>query len=110
MGVSKYYIRHAEINDLPEIQKLFVDTISSICKYDYSQEQIKAWTSSMDNTQRWITKLVSQYFIVAVDESQILGYASLENNNYLDMFYVHKDFQRQGIAKGLFIEVKKRSN
>jgi putative acetyltransferase len=88
------------------MQKMFVDTISTICKDDYSPEQIKVWTSSIENTQRWTDKLTSQYFLIAELDNKIVGYASLENNEYIDFLYVHKDFQRQGIADRLYTEIE----
>jgi putative acetyltransferase len=88
------------------MQKMFVDTISTICKDDYAPEQIKVWTSSIENTQRWTDKLTSQYFLIAELDNKIVGYASLENNEYIDFLYVHKDFQRQGIADRLYTEIE----
>ncbi|MBK6265517.1 GNAT family N-acetyltransferase [Marivirga sp. S37H4] len=102
-------IRPSKLDDLKEMQKLFVDTITTICKADYSTEQINVWTSSIENTQRWTDKLTSQYFLVAELGNQIVGYASLENNNYLDFLYVHSDYQRQGIADKLYDEIEKEA-
>jgi len=102
-------IRQAKISDLAEMQKMFVDTISTICKNDYSQEQIRVWTSSIKNTQRWTDKLTTQYFLVAEFDNKIVGYASLENNDYFDFLYVHKDYQRQGIADQLYTEIVKEA-
>ncbi|MBK6858938.1 MAG: GNAT family N-acetyltransferase [Saprospiraceae bacterium] len=101
--------RHAKLDDLGEMQKMFVDTISTICKDDYSHEQIKVWTSSIKNTQRWTDKLSTQYFRIAEFDNKIVGYASLENNDYLDFLYVHKDQQRQGIADKLYSEIEKQA-
>ena len=109
MKSSKISIRLSNLSDLTEMQKMFVDTISTICKDDYSPEQIKVWTSSIENTQRWTDKLTSQYFLIAELDSKIVGYASLENNNYLDFLYVHKDHQRQGIADKLYSEIEKEA-
>ena len=101
-------IRSAGLPDLPEIQNLFVTTISSICIHDYSPDQINAWTSSIKNTERWSGKINSQYFLVALSDHKIVGFASLEKKDYLDFLYVHKDFQRRGIALKLYnlIEVE----
>ena len=101
--------RHAKLDDLGEMQKMFVDTISTICKDDYSHEQIKVWTSSIKNTQRSTDKLSTQYFRIAEFDNKIVGYASLENNDYLDFLYVHKDQQRQGIADKLYSEIEKQA-
>lgn len=105
----KISIRHSKLSDLTEMQKMFVDTISTICKDDYSPEQIKVWTSSIENTQRWTDKLTSQYFLIAELDNKIVGYASLENNDYFDFLYVHKDYQRQGIADRLYSEIEKEA-
>ena len=109
MNSSKISIRLSKLSDLRELQKMFVDTINTICKDDYSPEQIKVWTSSIENTQSWTDKLTSQYFLVADLDNKIVGYASLENNNYLDLLYVHKYHQRQGIADKLYNEIEKEA-
>jgi putative acetyltransferase len=109
MSNSKISIRFPELSDLAEMQKMFVDTISTICIEDYSPEQIKVWISLTENTQRWTDKLTSQYFLVAELDNKIVGYASLENNDYLDLLYVHKDYQRQGIADRLYSEIEKEA-
>lgn len=102
-------IRKTNLNDLTEMQKMFVDTISDICKQDYSPEQINVWTSSVENIARWVDKLNTQYFLVAISANKIVGYASLENNDYLDFLYVHKDYQRLGIASQLYNEIEKEA-
>lgn len=91
------------------MQKMFVETITAICKEDYSPEQIKVWTSSIKNTQRWTDNLTSQYCLVAELNDKIVGYISIENNDYIDLLYVQKDYQRQGIADKLYFEIEKEA-
>ena len=105
----KIELRQANLNDLEEMQILFVDTIKSTCKNDYNKEQINVWTSSVKNMERWKSILSNQYFIIAEVENKIVGYGSLENGNYIDFMYVHKDYLRQGIANLLFKSLKKKS-
>lgn len=95
-------LREAQFQDLPEIQKLFVDTIRHICKADYSPKQLEAWASGIENKERWQDRMHSQWVLVAKYETQIVGFCSLDKGNYVDLFYVHKDFQRMGVAKILF--------
>ena len=85
----------AKLSDLIEIQTLFLETIETVCKFDYSPEQIKVWTASIKNPKRWEDKLLRQYFIIAQIENIMVGFASLESNNYLDFMYIHKNFQRR---------------
>ena len=97
------------MSDLAEMQKMIVNSISTICRNDYSPEQIEVWTSSVENSQRWTHKLTSQHFLIAELENKIVGCASLENDDYLDFLYVHKDFQRIGIADKLYSEIEKEA-
>jgi len=109
MDNSQLTIRHALLSDLSEMKKLFVETIETICKNDYSPEQITAWTLSVKQTDRWIDKLLKQYFLVAQSQNKIIGYCSLEGNDYLDFLYVHKDFQQQGLANRLYNEIEREA-
>lgn len=109
MNKPQISIRHAQLSDLREMQEMFVDTIRAICREDYSPEQINAWTSAVGNTKRWNDKLTLQYFLIAEQGNKIVGYASLENNDYLDFMYVHKDYQRQGIANILYAEIEREA-
>lgn len=99
-------LRLSRSNDLREMQEMFMDTVLTVCKDDYSTEQIEAWTSTIENTQQWLGRIDSQYFLVAELDHKIVGYASLRDNNYLDLLYVHKDYQRRGIAAVLYAEME----
>ncbi|MDP3930224.1 MAG: GNAT family N-acetyltransferase [Bacteroidota bacterium] len=99
-------IRKVQIDDLEELQKLFVDTITTICKADYDEKQIEAWTSGVNNKQRWQNILTNQLVMVSQKDGKITGFCTL-NCNHIDLFYVHKDHQREGIAKKLYAEIVK---
>ena len=95
-------LRKGVLKDLQEILILFSGTIETVCANDYNNEQIVAWISSVNNTGRWHRLIEDQYFIVAVLNQKIVGFASLAHGDYIDVLYVHKDFQRQGIAQQLY--------
>jgi putative acetyltransferase len=106
---TEYVIRKGELVDLVEIQKLFLDTITEICKSDYDEDQIEAWTSdtkSNINRQRWIDTLTKQFVLVAQKDNEIIGFITLDNGNYIDFLYVHKNHQRQGIADSLYKNIE----
>ncbi len=103
-------LRRANIGDLEVIQNLFVETIKSTCTSDYSQEQIDVWTSSIENSKKWIHKIKTQYFIVAQIEDEIVGFGALKNQNYVDLLYVHKDHLRKGIAKQILNKLKNKAH
>lgn len=98
--------RVASQGDLNVLQELFVDTITAVCQKDYSPEQIKAWTASVQNTKRWTDLINDQYVLLAIDEKTIAGFASLKDDSYLDFFYVHKNYQSKGVAKQLYQKIE----
>lgn len=102
-------LRIGQLADLAEIQKLFLDTVNEICKTDYSTSQIEAWTLETlkgTNQQRWVDALMHQYVVVAQQDDRIVGFATLDKGCHIDFLYVHKDYQRQGIANALYAKIE----
>jgi putative acetyltransferase len=78
---------------------------------DYSLEQVTLWASAKEPLLNWQNKITTQYFLVAKINDQIVGFSSLaEATGYVDVLYVHKDFQRRGIAKKLLQSLEARAN
>lgn len=103
---SNFIVRKGLINDLTELQTLFVDTITTICASDYDKQQIEVWTSSVENKQRWGEILTKQFILVAQNQDKIVGFATLDSGNYFDLLYVHKNHQQQGIAQRLLDDIE----
>ncbi|WKN46274.1 GNAT family N-acetyltransferase [Tunicatimonas pelagia] len=95
-------IRLATTHDLPEILRLFTGTVEHVARQDYASKQLTVWVASAHNQKRWHQAIDNQYFIVATVDETIAGFGSLDQNGYLDFLYVHKDYQRQGIAYLLY--------
>lgn len=91
-------LRTATPADLPEMKALYRSTIMEVCSADYDEAQRKVWSSSAEKAGRWSDMISSQYVLLAIVDEQIAGFASIDKGNYLDFMYVHKDFQRRGIA------------
>jgi N-acetylglutamate synthase-like GNAT family acetyltransferase len=90
------HIRPAEPKDGPEIGQLIYETVRTINRRDYSEEQVKAWAPD-----ERIFSTYEGFAYVAELKDQILGFANLTPAGYLHRLYVHKDFQGQGIASRL---------
>lgn len=110
-------IRRASPEDLAELRRLYIDTVTTINAKDYTQEQITAWIkpwfepeAPTRDGRTFADKITEQYFIVAIIDNVIAGFTSLEDDGYLDFMYVHKDFQRHGVAKALLTELENYAN
>ncbi|MDG5492662.1 GNAT family N-acetyltransferase [Psychroserpens sp. SPM9] len=94
-------IREATLDDLPEITSIFRDTILAVNSRDYSEAQVKAWSSGANDIEKWEERIKKTYFIVAHVGETIVGFSYLTKGYYLDGLFVHKDFQRRTIASKL---------
>ncbi len=112
MQSENLLLRVATSGDLADIQSLFTGTISATCNKDYTPEQLTMWSDDSIDTQQWIQKLENQYFLVAMNDCNLVGFASLDNMQSVDMLYVEKNNLRKGIAfkliQKLEAEAKKR--
>ena len=97
MSTVPVILRHATLNDLPRILEVFTQSIIRTASADYSKEQVQAWLLGAENIEGWTRRIASQYFIVAISGTDIIGFGSIEKD-YLDLMFVHPDFIRQGIA------------
>lgn len=102
MNRPVFSIRKGNSSDLPEMQQLFAETITHICSKDYDNVQIEAWRLGAENEMRWQKVIENQYVLIAVSHGKIAGFISLDQGNYIDLLFVHKDFQNQGTAFQLY--------
>ena len=101
-------LRIATKYDIDDICELFRNTVLEINKADYAASQLRVWSASADKKEMWEFRIVEQYFLLAIHKSQLVGFASLATDGYLDFMYIHHQFQRNGIAACLYnaIELK----
>jgi putative acetyltransferase len=94
-------IRQATEADLPEITALFRNTVTAVNTKHYNAKQIEIWASVANETSKWLERIAEHYFIVAENDTEIVGFAYLKNGYYLDGLFAHKDYLRQGVASAL---------
>ncbi|OWK40348.1 putative acetyltransferase [Fimbriiglobus ruber] len=93
-------IRHFRPDDIPTLVALFRDTIRRVNSRDYSPEQVRAWAPDDVDPARWAT-LTDRFTVVAEMGGHVAGFADLETDGHVDRFFVHADYQRQGVGRAL---------
>ena len=97
-AAAQLCLRPYEEGDLQAVVSLFYDTIHSVNLEDYTPEQADAWAPKEPDSSRWRNLLTGEDTWVAVQDGRIVGFAN-RDGEYFDCLYVHKDYQRRGVAK-----------
>lgn len=87
--------------DCPALAELFTQTVHTVNARDYTPEQLDAWADGQVDLAAWNTSFLAHTTLVAVEGGQIVGFADLGPEGYLDRLYVHKDYQGRGVATAL---------
>lgn len=95
-------IRPYTPSDCAEILSLFYETVHCVNCRDYTAQQLDAWAPAEPDCERWQSTLAAHCTLVAQEGDVLVGFADMDRKTgYLDRLYVHKDFQRRGVASGL---------
>ncbi len=105
---KSFSIRVAQQSDAIELKDLFQNTVRTINKRNYSQEEVEDWASCGNDISRIEDMINTHYFIIAVNQKlQIVGFSSITPKGYLHNMFVHKDFQGKGVASVLLNEIER---
>ncbi len=109
MNNAEIVLRPYEVGDCSPMAQLFYNTVHSVNKSDYSQEQLDAWASGIIDFNAWHEKFSSSVTIIAECQGVLRGFANRAARGEIDFLYVHKDYQRQGIGSIMlrFLEMQR---
>jgi putative acetyltransferase len=99
-------IREGTRADLSVLQQLYYHTIRTVNRRDYSPPQIEMWSSFAWDEAGWLERLATQRFFVALMEQTVVGFASLEADGHIDLFFIHADYQGQRIGSRLMADLE----
>lgn len=105
---TDYIIRPAVGSDIAGMQRLFRDTVLTICRRNYTTEEVADWASCGDSVAHWEELLSEHHYIVAHHRRDgIIGFSSMNASGYLHAMFVHKAWQGMGVATALLTEVER---
>ena len=93
--------------DVPMLAEIFRVSIEELTADDYSESQQKAWASAADDEEELARRLSGQLTLVVTLNGSPVGFASLANNETIDLIYVHPAAAGQGAGTMLIDALEK---
>jgi len=102
-------VRELNKGEEPVLWELFRGTIRNVNIQDYSPAQIEAWAPADFDTEIWKKKIHSIRPFVVETDGEIVGYSDLQADGLIDHFYVHYEWQGNGVGTILMSEIERRA-
>ncbi|MGI2260707.1 GNAT family N-acetyltransferase [Shewanella sp. GXUN23E] len=87
--------------DAAVLRVLFEQTVLRVNCRDYHPQQLVAWVNPDMTADEWLQRIQAISPYVACVGEQILGYADVQADGLIDHFFVHHEYQRQGVGQVL---------
>ncbi|MEM8722357.1 MAG: GNAT family N-acetyltransferase [Cyanobacteria bacterium P01_G01_bin.39] len=102
-------IRLFQPRDETQVAELFHDTVRKINIQHYSPQQVEAWSPDHIYFRNWAEICSDRFTYVAVENNKIMGFGELEADGHLDCFYVHHQYQRQGVGSNIYQAIENKA-
>lgn len=86
---------------------IFRSSIEELAEEDYSEAQCEAWAARADDEAAFVQRLAGMLTLVATEDGEIVGFASLKGPDHIEMIYVDPEFARQGVGATLLDAIEK---
>jgi putative acetyltransferase len=94
-------------SDISMLAEIFRASIEELTSDDYSTDQQQAWVARADDEEAFAKHLAGQLTLLGTVDGSPVAFASLKNNQEIDMLYVHPAVARQGIGSMLVDALEK---
>jgi putative acetyltransferase len=94
----QFALRPFLVEDTPLLAEIFRASIEELTADDYSEGARQAWASAADDEEAFAKRLSAQLTLIATMNGSAVGFASLANNETIDLIYVHPAVAGQGVG------------
>src|SRR6266550_2288835 len=92
----EFALRPFLAEDMPLLAEIFRASIAELTGDDYTEGQQEAWASAVDDEEAFAKRLSDQLTLIATMNGSPVGFASLANNETIDLLYVLPAVAGQG--------------
>jgi putative acetyltransferase len=85
----QFALRPFLIEDTPLLAEIFRASIEDLTAEDYSEGARRAWASAAEDEEAFAKRLGDQLTLIVTMNGSPVGFASLANNETIDLVYVH---------------------
>ena len=102
---TQVQVREFRTGDEPFLFRVYYSAIHQIARQDYTETQLNAWAPADLDPALWAEKVqgIKPFFVELGTE--IVGYADVQDNAYIDHFFVSGAHARQGVGGVLMKEI-----
>lgn len=90
---------------VPELRIVFFTSIHFNASGHYSEEQLNAWAPKEFDNELWESRIEKLRPFLAFIEDLLVGYADVQNDGYIDHFFVRGGFAGAGIGTALMVKI-----
>lgn len=109
MDLMTVQIRAFRDDDPPALWEVFHAAIHGTASADYTQEQLDAWSPAAIDQERWAERMRGIAPFVAEEAGKIIGYADVQDDGYIDHFFVAPAAGRRGVGSVLMRRIHERA-
>ena len=102
-------LRQITIKDQLELKKVYFDSIQSLDKKIYSQEQKRAWCSQAWDNPNFDKTLTQGKGWLLSEKGIIIAFATRYPKNRISLFYCKGKFQRKGYGSKLLLKLEEEA-
>lgn len=95
------HVRRFQPGEELALFEIYYSAIHLIARNDYSEEQLNDWAPLDTDRELWVNRMRDiNPFVAEIDDNPV-GYADVQENGYIDHFFVSGNHPRQGVGKAL---------
>ena len=95
------HIRRFQPGDELDLFGVYYSAIHLVARKDYTDNQVNAWAPSNLDHDLWVNRIRGINPFVAEIDNELVGYADVQANGYIDHFFVSGKHPRKGIGGAL---------